>query len=361
MGKRTNTAKWDEKHNRWRIAVQKDGVRRQFYSSKPGRTGQREANKKADNWLDDGVQNSRQRVDEVYPVFLKEKEDTTSLSNYLPMQGRWKNHIQPIIGKKYIGSLTESDLQAVINHSYATKKLSKKSLMNIKGDLTSFMKYCRIAKISSLMPESLSIPAAASRSSKTVLQPDDFVTLFTQSNTLYKGKEVPEPFIHAYRLAVLTGMRPGEIIGLQWKDVKPDRIELHRSINRYNEVTVGKNENARRVVELSSLAKKEIDAQRSQCKDTSPDASVFCIGTGANYEKHLTRYCEYNNIPRCTPYELRHTFVSIAKVLPTGLVKSIVGHSKNMDTFGVYGHELEGDAVKRVAALDAAFSKILQG
>ena len=43
MGRRTNTAAWNGK--RWRIDVQKDGTRKSFYSSKPGRTGQREANK----------------------------------------------------------------------------------------------------------------------------------------------------------------------------------------------------------------------------------------------------------------------------------------------------------------------------
>lgn len=46
MGRRTNTATWNGK--RWRIDVQKDGARKSFYSSKPGRTGQREANAKAD-------------------------------------------------------------------------------------------------------------------------------------------------------------------------------------------------------------------------------------------------------------------------------------------------------------------------
>ena len=45
--RRTNTAQWMEKYNRWQIKVQKDGVRKTFYSSKPGRTGQREANAKA--------------------------------------------------------------------------------------------------------------------------------------------------------------------------------------------------------------------------------------------------------------------------------------------------------------------------
>ena len=55
MGKRVGTAKWYENQKRWQIKVQKDGERRTFTSSTPGRTGQREANAKADEWLDEDV------------------------------------------------------------------------------------------------------------------------------------------------------------------------------------------------------------------------------------------------------------------------------------------------------------------
>ena len=61
--KRTNTAVWLEKYQRWQINVQKDGVRKSFSSYKPGRTGQREANAKADAWLDDGIETSNKRID----------------------------------------------------------------------------------------------------------------------------------------------------------------------------------------------------------------------------------------------------------------------------------------------------------
>ena len=54
MTTRTNTAKWTG--TRWRIDVQKDGTRKSFYSSTPGRTGQREANAKAC-----GMQHSKRR------------------------------------------------------------------------------------------------------------------------------------------------------------------------------------------------------------------------------------------------------------------------------------------------------------
>ena len=48
MRTRINTAKWYETKGLWIISVQKDGKRKQFSSSKKGRTGQREANAKAD-------------------------------------------------------------------------------------------------------------------------------------------------------------------------------------------------------------------------------------------------------------------------------------------------------------------------
>ena len=73
----------------------------------------------------------------------------------------------------------------------------------------------------------------------------------------------------------------------------------------------------------------------------------------------LRRYCEYNGITVVTPYELRRTFVSIAKKLPEGMVKSIVGHSESMDTFGVYGHAIKGEDAAITAALEDAFRSVL--
>ena len=64
--KRTNTAKWMEKQQRWQINVQKDGVRKSFYSGTPGRTGQREANRKADLWLDEDIKNQNAKVNQIY-------------------------------------------------------------------------------------------------------------------------------------------------------------------------------------------------------------------------------------------------------------------------------------------------------
>ena len=91
MGKRTNTARWTGKM--WRIDVQQDGKRKSFYSSRPGRTGQREANAKADAWLDDGIAARAPKVADAGKLWLHEVEVTTCTTNYRPTESRWRNSV----------------------------------------------------------------------------------------------------------------------------------------------------------------------------------------------------------------------------------------------------------------------------
>lgn len=51
--------------------------------------------------------------------------------------------------------------------------------------------------------------------------------------------------------------------------------------------------------------------------------------------------------------------ISLSKKLPRELVKAVVGHSEDMDTFGVYGHMSPEDYDEAADALDAAMAKVL--
>ena len=48
------------------------------------------------------------------------------------------------------------------------------------------------------------------------------------------------------------------------------------------------------------------------------------------------------------------TMKSIAHAL-----KRMVGHTKNMDTFGVYGHEVDGEAEKTAQIIDGVFNDLI--
>ena len=70
---RTNEAAWLEKSGRWSIKVQRDGERKQFTSSKPGRKGKLEAERKADEWLEQGLISKDPRVSEAYAEYVESK------------------------------------------------------------------------------------------------------------------------------------------------------------------------------------------------------------------------------------------------------------------------------------------------
>ena len=357
MSKRTNTAVWQEAYSRWRVAVQKDGQRRYFYSSTPGRTGQREANRKADAWLEDGIGVKAGRVEDVYKLWLDGLKQTTSAGNWEPIESRWRVWVLPISGKKRVTALTDADLQAIINKAHAAGK-SRKTLQLLAGDLRAFCKFCRKAKLSTYLPEDVQIPAGARLKGKKVLQPDDLVKLFSIDTTLYRGKRVHDDFIHAYRFEVLTGLRPGELLGLRWADIKGSTVNLSRAINVKGIETRGKNENAVRSFVLSDVAKAVLEAQRAI---TGHCESVFCLETERRYYKRWKVYCAANDLQPVSLYELRHTFVSGVKTLPAGEVKELVGHSEDMDTFGVYSHALTGEDIATAQAVNAVFMKLLQG
>lgn len=347
--KRTNTAKWVESAGRWQINVQRDGVRKTFTSRKPGRTGQREANAKADSWLDGGLQTRTATVDSVWPEYFSRLQLTTGQSHWRPVESRWRTWVQPAIGSKRLESITEQMLQDVVDRALAAG-LSRKTLSSLCCDIRAFFKFSRRAGLTTFLPEDLHVPASARAGERKILQPQDLTVLLNEDTTLFRGKRVPDPYIHAYRLQVLTGLRPGELIGLRWEDLRGRTLMLRRAVNILGEETRGKNDNATRSVPLSDLAWRELQAQ-GPCKS----GPVFPISSEQHYYSSWQRYCRSNGITVTSVYEMRHTFVSVAQALPEAQLKRLVGHSQSMDTYGIYSHEVDGQDKSTADALDATF------
>ena len=80
-----------------------------------------------------------------------------------------------------------------------------------------------------MFPE-LSIPKNARMGKKKILQPTALKVLFDVDTRLYYGKLVFDEYIYAYRFAVATGVRPGELVGLWYCDIKGNTVNLRRSI-----------------------------------------------------------------------------------------------------------------------------------
>jgi integrase len=81
------------------------------------------------------------------------------------------------------------------------------------------------------------------------------------------------------RLALLSGMRPGEILAMQWKHVADDHVDVVHRLYR-GKLDRPKSERSTRNVALSSTTRDLIREWRQQSRSTDPDAWVFPSAKG---------------------------------------------------------------------------------
>lgn len=369
MAQRKNEAKWVESRKRWQIKVQVEGERPTFTDATPGRKGKIAAEQKADRWIECRTLNENTRCEVLLDSFLNRIKLTGGTSHYHSSESYVRLYIKPRIGARKVGKLTHNDLQSVLDFAYSGmkgKKLSDKTMRNIRATLMSFMKYCRGQKCTQYRPDTLTIPASAKKSNKTILNVKDITTLFSVDTTTYRGKRVPDRYIHAYRFAAVSGIRPGELIALKNENITGRLVTITESINIHNELTDGKTDNAKRRYALDSHALKILADQKAMLARLGQISPYVFPGKDLGHvkEKRLydswKQYCRANGIVSATtPYELRHTFVSVNTHMPDALKRLVMGHSENMDTNGIYSHEKADDMEAAAAYINDAYKKIL--
>lgn len=369
---RTNEAAWLEKSGRWSIKVQRDGERKQFTSSKPGRKGKLEAERKADEWLEKGLIGKDPRVSEAYAEYVESKRKKGKSSEWpVKLESLGRNHILPYIEHKRVSALVQLDWRNIIDKAAEKKNnnrpLSKKTLENIRSAITGFAAYCDDAGYPIRPVKTLELPDDAPVGEHKVMDKDDLKILFSVDTTQRYGRDVRCWYINAWRLACIMGFRRGEIAGLQRTDYDGERLTINRSINSLGEITKGKTATARRSPVLPPIAKKIIDDQIAMLRAAgivSPWLFPKADGTQSVpndiYRRWLT-YRKQHGITSVTIHEMRHTSVSyLQDEVPLNALKHMVGHTKNMDTSRIYGHEIDGEAEQTARTVEAVFSKLIK-
>ena len=354
---------WDENKNLWRIKVQKNGVRKDFTSSLPGRKGKHEAEAKADKWLESGTKEMRFR--EAWNIYLDYIQKHTGTSNHRQIEIYGRLYILPEIGNARLSTIAPVRWQACIDAAYE-KGLSRRTCTNIRATIANFLAHAEIQcwEHIPLKKGALRVSRDAPVKQRTILQPEDIATLFRESTIIRNNHPVDAFYIHAWRFMVLTGMRRGELCGLRREDISGSIVHIQRSINEENELTQGKNDNANRYFQLSQRAAAVLAAQYAMLDALDidspwvfPDEQGECTNPRIMYGRWY-RYRAQHGI-KSSLHELRHTFVSAVKAeMPLTLLKSMIGHSDTMDTFGVYGHEMDGEMQQTADIVDSVFQSI---
>lgn len=360
MKTRRAEAIWIDSRSRWQINVQRDGVRKTFTDSTPGRIGKHEAEAKADKWL--RKFSTEQVLEDAWAMFLEDKKDRVTTGTYNQVSFRYSHITAVIPERKRLSMITIYEWQKVLDN-LASKGYSANTVSQTLATIKDFNTYAlrRRWECEEIRTGDLEVP-------KTSAKPKAKQALSEASlKALFALDDIDDWYIYLYQFLPLTGLRIGEARALQWSDVDTDKHVLHlqRAFSADDEISTGKTNNAMRNIPLIQQAETVLLKQRELLTrwHLGDSELIFPCDKGGAMTKPVAEY-HWKLIAKmiktdCTIHELRHTFISISKSeLPLALLKQVAGHSATMDTLKVYGHETEKDLQTSLDLLSEAFVAI---
>lgn len=274
-------------------------------------------------------------------------------------------HAVPALGRFPITALQVSH----VNHLVASKRAAGLAPATVAGLRTAIRSVLASALKEGLVTRNVGALADAPHipdRAPTILSPADTQRLLATGE---RDRDWP-----VWALALATGMRQGELLGLKWSDYEADRRRLHveRVLQRLGGEWLfppPKTLRSRRVLSCSSLAVKALERQRRvQAEDRLRAGAawedrwgdlIFTGPTGkprqsAAVTHHLVKHLQAVGLPRVRFHDLRHaaaSYLADAGLSPRA-VADYLGDSI-VTTMKVYTHTLP-DSNRRAADMLAA-------
>lgn len=284
--------------------------------------------------------------------WLNSKQPMITPSTYANFLLIAENHLIPYFGKRKIGSITEADVQEYILYLYEKGRLDKTGGLTVKTirDIILVMRlalgYAYKEKVMPLLNWDLvEYPKDTSLKRVVSLSKDEEQKLI-QCIYLNLNRKTAGILI-----ALMTGVRIGELCGLQMKDISlsDNVIYVNKTVQRiydkrkgtsYINIGEPKTSSSVRVIPFPSLLGNIIKKFYSD----NPN-HYFLTGKSKpteprTYRQFFARFLKKNNLKSVKFHEIRHTFAVRAIEIPDFDIKSlseILGHKNVSFTLNVYG------------------------
>jgi integrase len=273
-------------------------------------------------------------------------------------------HIIPSIGRKPLEKLTPSDVDAFLK-AKLTAGLSPRTVHHLRACLPNALTLAKRDRLVTMNAAGDSKPIKVSRFDATPLSPKDARVLLDQVKA--------DRLEALYVLAVWTGMRQGEVLGLSWSDVDLDAGLLHvrRQLQRLGgkpRLVQLKSESSRRTLLLPEPVIEAL-RQHQMRQQKEPWAAhwddrwdlVFTGPQGEPLEatavlRAFQSHLAAAGLPKVRFHDLRHTAASLlaASGVHAKIAQTILGHSNFSTTMDVYSHvavEQQAEAVEALGRL----------
>lgn len=292
------------------------------------------------------------------------------LSTYCSYEQYVRGHIKPLIGGKYLNTLTAEDLQDFFNDRAKNGNLkgkgglSPKTLTNLRNMLhLAFSQAVKNKLLAENLVENVVLPKTRSQEMRVLSREE-------QNRLILAARRAPEPAAFGIIFDLFTGLRIGELCGLRWEnvDMANRSFKVCETRNRLpnfdpsiststsvHTVKSTKTDNSRRTVYIMDGLFKDFQyyytIQMELCNQYpgyNPGGYVFCQENGQPYEprtyQDLFKRCvRQAGIPAANFHSLRHTFAT--RALEQGMdvvtLSRLLGHANPSITLDKYGHALD--------------------
>ncbi len=303
------------------------------------------------------------------PLVGSGKMEHSTLVRY---EGIVERHISPTIGRKKLKDLGRSEVRAL--YSTKGKELSPRFVDYIHVTL---QKALGQAMRDDLIPRNVAAKERP-RSSRQRRKKEAEALSREQVRALLAAAR-GERNEALYIVAVHTGLRQGELLGLKWTDVNLGKGRGELAVRRSLKVTEDglgfgppKNNASRRSVPLNNTALATLKAHRKRQNEVrlrtlewSDNDLVFPNRVGKPMDHNNLYHREYKALLTAaglaeqgfTFHSLRHTFGTalFKRGEHPKIVQSLLGHASIVQTMDTYSHLLEDIGGDAVSGLDEAF------
>src|SRR5215212_272401 len=290
-------------------------------------------------------------------------------STFIRYKGIVENDISPVLGRKKLRDLSRAEIRAL--YSAKEQELSPRSVDYIHVTLQK-------ALGQAMRDDLISRNVAAGERPRSSRNREEIKALSSEQAKVLLAAARGTRNEALYVVAVHTGLRQGELLGLKWADVA--LTERRLSVRRSLKVTdhgldfgPPKNKASRRSVPLSKSAVAALRAhrlrqneERLRLGDHWQDHDlVFPNRVGKPMDHNNLYYREYKPLLKRTGlgdegftfHSLRHPFATelFNQRKRPKIIQSLLGHSSIVQTMDTYSHLLDDVDDDEVGGLDEAF------
>lgn len=345
---------YKRKNGSWRAQISLDGRRLSFTAQT--RHECQEWMKKTIRQIDDGLtfRSITITLEEYLSRWLTHTKASKCPSTWAHYEQLTRNHVCPHLGKVKIKDLRSEHIQTFYNY-LLEKGVGTHTVIKIHMMLHSALKLAvRSGLTHRNVTELVMPPKEPYREMKILNESQIGQLLATAYNTRLEA---------LLYLAVTTGMRQMELLGLKWGDLDWSRhtIRVERQLIRHNKEGIQygqpKTRRGRRTIALGDRSievlryqfEKQIEERKIAGVSWQETELIFTTrnGTPIHYRNLLRDFknlLQKAGLPMIRFHDLRHTAASLMLKhgIPVLAVSQRLGHSRPSITLDVYGHLIPG-------------------